>query len=540
MRNAVIMVEHRLGKFVLDETPEILAERVRAWREAYSLLFPEDTLAIQLMHSPHKNAWLQANCGVEPMWHLTNWSYSCGCDPWVEDNTETGQFDPEAEFQRWLAHTEPAKRNRYLAAWTRAAQSPLIEHSKEVLQVDIGPKCDEVLLKYAMTEADNGWVPRPIHQVDPLFAVTLGPEVYRVTERIKRLWRSYRVPQLKIGGLDVHVTFGAGLTDADLSHWFNSAVEEVGMHIICAGDDSVIAVLYPDGWLTFWEGDASQFDHSIRLAALEFEWKVLKRMGLSKNTIKLLKRNSSAQCTTRPRADQSVSIRVIRSEERNTGGVDTTVGNTCNMTGLLVGSMSRVHYTRHTTVAAMEVECQRFGMIMKFKKTEGRVAELGGSWFPPSFLKGTWWKGPGPQRNFLWGPLLSRLLKISKTMSDPMITYRHHRPASLRDALELHAIAVAKSMSSYTWPEPLIKWMSSFLRSPLAGEVRPSHEDIRAPWKPLGTLGQGVLDWQEQAADWYGVSADEVVEFVRHVCQLRVGDFSFHPMWRIMALRDYN
>jgi len=458
--------------------------------------------------------------------------------------------------EQWLLHTDPAKRERYRAALEVVQGTPLTDDSRKVKNVQIDIKRDEVLLKYRLREEDKGMIPRPIHNVDPQVAVTVGPDVYAASMRIKNHWRWDADWQqnagLYVNGRAVTLTYGAGLLTHDLDQWFAYAIAHDGFHILVAGDDSVV-VHTERGVVTFIEGDISKCDHSIRRLALEFEYRVLRAGGCAGHVTYMLFVNSSATCVASTRLPDGGTVRVQRDAERNTGGVDTTVGNTTVTGGAhyLACATCPLDATVERVDAHFVKVFAKLGLSLKTRVWRGGVGNLGSTFWGPSFLKGYWYPTDQGPVAWQWGPLPSRMLKISKIMVDPRRVYRRPRegPLSYEDACRRHMAALYLGLRPYAWPRELLEWLHA--RADPAWTERVPLEEWDLPYRPgyAGPADQApdapavaqVSDrWVSQAAWWYNVAEEELVDWLAHLQCVQVGAFSFHPVWVRMALKDYN
>lgn len=573
--NAALLAPYRLAKYVLDYTKAERESFTLNWRWAFVNVFEqnallsrgspsvvtfmrmypayltsrvEDFVKLPICQSPH-------SFGLVPLHHdVLIWNQDAKFNPgWVE-------FDRAEAFKQWLHHAEPRKRPAYLAAFEMAENQGLSPQSLCVSKCGINVKSDEVLLKYAQNVEENGWVPRPIHNVAPELAVTLGPRVFYLTEFLKA-----ELNMAVVGGVPrdpVTLTYGAGTQADQLSAWFQEAISHVGKHIIVAGDDFLIVCLSEDGELTFIEGDVSQCDHSIREAALGIEWRCLRILGLDLNELELLMANARSSCVIaknkqaavvgQPGSVAELMIRCTREYERNTGGVDTTFGNTLCISVAIVGVLYAcgpgTEFHKDAAFLA-RVFKQDFGLTVKLEIHSGPRGSLSETLFPPTFLKGTWWLTVEKENPYHWGPLYSRLLKLFKTMNDPRKTYAMLEGASdLNKALHYHMIAIAKGIKPFTFPEPVRKWLHQWTRDPQASQVQPQQygwkgyvEDLYQPWKVYPTYAREVLEGWEEAVAWrYGVTPEDVKDFTTQLCKLKEGQYYFHPLWVKMALRDYN
>jgi hypothetical protein len=451
---------------------------------------------------------------------------------------------PEA-IKAWLEHTDPAKRDRYEESLAIVEHSPLYPNSKKVRNVQINVKKDEVLLKYRLEEEDNGMIPRPIHNVDPQLAVTIGPDVYAASEVLKRAWSWKTEPHRRVWhvpGRNITLTYGAGLLADELDAWFHHAITTDGWHILVAGDDSVV-IYRAEGKLWIIEGDISKCDHSVRRMALDFEYRQLIAAGMDPQVADFLLSNSGAVCVAGARGADGGTIRVNRQPERNTGGVDTTVGNTIITGGIHLFACASCRPTSERVLAAWFKEAfAGAGFALKARVWSGPIGDLGHTYFGPSFLKGYWYPSDS-EFGWSWGPLPSRMLKISKIMTDPVRVY--HLPGEGKISYELaaarHVAGLYLGLRPHTWPSELLEWLHA--RADPAWSKRVAIEEWTAAWRPRAGHGAAPRvreEWRLQAAWWYGVPVEQVEDWLSQLARLQLLEFSFHPFWAQMALKDYN
>jgi len=551
--NRLAVVQHRLAKEVMDYSDETVELHERSWRTAYAGVFERDwarqlegewDLRVaserkyeQLMFGTSEEIPFAADLtddlrleqlADDPYWPMS--MDACDC--------QSPEFDLGQTFEEWLLHTESSKRQRYVMAWNRVCSCPLESESALTTKVEVNVKTDEVLLKYATSEEENGWIPRPIHNVAPEVAVTLGPAIYKLTDKLKT---QLNMAKVNDDVFPITLTYGAGMTADELDQWFEDAMTKDGAHIIVAGDDSVVVVKRGDS-VVFVVGDVSQCDHSLRSAALAAEWRLLYRLGLETKALELLISSSRSLCVLAGRNGKGATFTVKRECERNTGGTDTTVGNTV-LVGLAWVFILKVYFFDLGNLDATVLQdgfLNFLGLKMKIVITGGRVTELGSSFWAPDFLKGTWWACTDGAWH--WGPLLGRLLKLFKTTSNPVVTYRRLGVNDLRSGLECHMCAVVKSMGPFTFPLEIKRWWNQWSDVPQSSMIVSKHEDLNAFWKPQANQAYipvpGV--WQEQVAARYGVDADHVNQFCSILFTCKVGSVFFHPLWVRMAFVDYN
>lgn len=471
--------------------------------------------------------------------------------PPLELSRYIGEPDTE-RYAAWLEHVPSDKFKQYSEHIAENAVASIDLDASVVGSIQVNPKCDEVHLKQRTIGKPEGWVPRPIHAVHGRLAVFAGPEVYFATEGIKMSYNFRTVnlwPRVGKPSFVLTLTYGAGKNSDELSAWFKKAIADVGAHVLVAGDDCVCIIRYDDHIVSL-ELDLSQCDHTIRKPALSFEWIFLKSFGVSDYTLDILKANARATLVisaTRRFMGTGFQASVRRGEERNTGGVDTTVGNTVIVMGAWAGVLSMLEVQNEAPKRDWAEGIQRgfslYGLEAKVRVSSGRESDLGATWWPPSFLKGTWWYCH-EEADWVWAPLLSRLIKVTKTMSDPRRTQRLPGEPKLpmEEALRRQWVAVAKGLLAYPL-EPRLKRYFTWVAAahPLADRIAASEEELTADWKPrAGADSSLTIRVVAQAAAWYGVEEEVVSGFLDHFCGLRVGDFSEHPFWGVMALVDYN
>lgn len=462
----------------------------------------------------HRLARVVAQPFVRPFWdrlmrYMTKFTF-----PMIGDHSE--------EFEDWLAHVDPVKRRLYREAYARVTQNPLFLTDNRVKRIQMNIKTDEVLLKQE-ADSEYGAVPRPIHAVNVELLVTVAPSVYAASKRISEWWDYFFIFSDR-----VTLTYGAGRNAQYLSHWFNRAIETPGyFHVIAAGDD--LAIIGHIGTSVYIiEADVSQCDHSIRGPALTFEYDVLRRLGVSRYVVDLLRANASALCAMNLPNDQG-KFKVKRGPERNTGGADTTIGNT-----VIIGAACAYALTRdepHQLARSMAAA----GFTIKIKYQHVKASDLGIRYYPPTFLKGTWWRAN--LGFWVWAPLLSVYLKATKVMTDPMIMFRKHQPKDLDQACEWYWSNMAANLLTYSHDPRVAAWLNAAAARPYPRVLL--HDYL---YKPMGEETQSVrydIDVVEQAANWYNVPAEWINDFIEHLIKLSPGLESDHPMWAIMAARDY-
>jgi hypothetical protein len=182
-----------------------------------------------------------------------------------------------------------------------------------------------------------------------------------------------------------------------------------------------------------------------------------------------------------------------------------------------------------------------------------------------TFLKGTWWHVLDDNEfgGMRWGPLVSRLIKLSKIMTRPMsicrqnapkVFPRHNHQATIQELWYCMAQMV-KAMECFVWIPPVRTWFESIKtdyakfalkhKLPQYDRVTPRSEDVAEYYKVKSsrTFDNIHADmcpcWKERVAKRYKVSFEMIDSWSSHLQQVRPGSFSVHPFWEALALVDY-
>lgn len=322
-----------------------------------------------------------------------------------EEILEEKQIIRDQHVLEWLEHMEKSKQKKYkkyimeYEVCTPGDIKRALKNSK--LQI----KTDELLIK-----GENGGLslkPRAIINVNPLVQVMIGPEIYKATERLKKIWD---LENPFVSG-EITTAFGSAGTDLTLTHWLAySFSQPLKWHIIVAGDD-MIALNHAKK--VYLEGDASMFDQSQARGPLIKEHKLLERLGVTKETIELSLAASKSNYVGYS-GDKTgrliVSVNKKGEANRASGHCDTTVGNS-----IVMAIATRVAISKYEEEGRpLEESYAHLGLKMKFQYHDTA--------FDMTFLKGMWYPTEGPYP-FYWGPLPSRVLKVGKSLKDPRSIY---------------------------------------------------------------------------------------------------------------------
>lgn len=480
-------------------------------------------------------------------------------------------------FFKWLKHLSGAKKTFYFKMRETFKVRELNVTSRCVAKCDNSIKNDETLLKRL-------FVPRPVHRVDPEFASFIGPYVYEASVLMKE--RYYFYP-FYVSGADVDktqyvvtLTFGSSMNSLDLTTWFDQAIHpswyinkcadlllkklDVFYHVLVAGDDVLIVKTWiSKNLVEIIEADVSSCDHSTRLSMLEFEWAMLGLFGVPLNVLSLLRHNAcSALKIVHPKNHREV-IRVTRGHERNTGGVDTTVGNSTCVGHVWVSTLLE-NIDKSMSMEDYQIFLfNKFGLEMKLQCHEMTgdctISDTG------TFLKGMWYHGSHPsyKEYYFWGPLTSRLIKLSKVMTKPLAICRqnskkcfprHNGQATIQE-LWFCMMQMIKAMSAYVFVPPVRAWFLKLItkydtqiaveyKLPLYNDVAGRTDDSSELHKVVGSHTACEVElcpcWVERLAKRYNCSVEMVLDWSTHIQDIEPGMFSIHPFWSVLGQVDYN
>lgn len=466
--------------------------------------------------------------------------------PWLREvSSYVDSLDARQAFENWLVHTDQGKKKRYIAAFEQLLSVPLTLSSKEVTQVVVNIKTDEVLLKIGDPNLKkNGSIPRPIHAVNPKVVVALGPSIHRATGDLKTALHEGWVG--RVFGWDIFLRFAAGSTDKQLSEWLTAANEYPGLSIVIfvAGDDSLVVVKYGDKGRLFFTGDLTACDRSIGPDALSVEWQVLLDLSVPLPVIKALIANAKATLKCVVNDQESSAVFLYREHERNTGGPDTTFGNTVLV--LIAWLTIVIELIANDLIQKPDADdliarFKRFGFTMKMKINSDQ--EPG---FCPEFLKGWWLPYHGLISTvYCWTPLPSRLLKAVKTIKDPRVTYKtalKDQATDMKLALQCHLSAVAEGLLPFGHPPCLRKVYEHWQ------QMNPTDRPLKAVDEDY-YIGKTIADYARapdlEDADFlravqhrYRINQDDMMEFLSVLTRVAVGDLFFHPVWEDLSA-DY-
>jgi len=407
-------------------------------------------------------------------------------------------MDWETIFPTWLSHFAALDKRRYRlysAVYKQYCEFGPIVKSR----IELFPKTDEILLK-----PDFQLKPRMISNVPPMVQVRAGPYMRAASARLHSLWNVNN--RLFFRGMPLYITYGIGLRDYDLDEWMRHVSTSEETHLIVCGDDSVV---HHHG--LWYCGDASAYDQSQSLGPLQFQRTFLTQLGVPVEIANLLTEVSRWPYVYFDRSG-TVSIKRTRRPTRDTGGPDTSLGNSINMA---------VAWAYALTASSIDEGFLELGFDMKNRVVPlQRVNFLKGSW-PIMLNKGV--------EQLTWTPLPSRLIKMGVIKREPQLIYN----CKLKAAVATHICNIIATI----WAARYIPlWRVLCQRFP-----RGSKLDLQ--WMVNLTERPLVESSNHSLLDYYSnyyevdVSAFEELECILGTIQFPA--FIAHPLWMRMAEVDY-
>lgn len=413
-------------------------------------------------------------------------------------------------YEDFVQHMVPLKRRAYRRARLLNVEDPtLVERRLRKVQIMI--KTDEVLFRPTLfgDHVALEHKPRAIANVHISVSAALGPWIYQATQEIKKQWSGFQAPVCR-GMSRVVPVFASSFTDLDLTRVYHHAIENVladpaCVYIFVAGDDSLVVAATASG-LTMYEGDFSQYDAAQMEGPLEVEYQMLSTLGVPEDVLRLLRQSNHAPWEVVFR-NHPARLLIHRPPSRNTGGVDTTLGNS-----LLNAVMWAECFSRPRRQEDIVPFFAGLGFELKLKT-------MGPSGYP-TFLKGMWYPVSDPAFPWgVWAPLPSRLLKLGKALKRPSDIYGRDPETSSRAFLRDNALGLGPFL-----PVPLLReFVAKWSPGPDI-QARVQEENTAHKVAPSGVFREyRALAPEAVLSLRYGVPAewfDEVAEMI-HV----------QPMW---------
>jgi hypothetical protein len=420
------------------------------------------------------------------------------------------------------------QKSRYIAAEKVALE---VEARDFVVRgTTIMVKTNEAVSKY--DEVNQCFYPkyRMIASVHPSCQYAIGPIIYGATLRMKEHWSVFGNQFEFPNGWVVRVYWGAGSTDEDLTKWMAQILSyhQNAVFINVAGDDSLIGV-NQENTVTFYESDARMYDQSQSFGPLMFERQVLSEcLGVEDFVVDLLEDMSFAQYLLPFKNWPRRFIKRDLRPTRDTGGPDTTFGNTITMAALAIHFFANLQDTSLPTAESMYQSYSHLGIDIKLK--------MGGNPTEVTFLKGTWYWAFSDKRSefgaFVWSHLPSRVLKMGKSFEDPSTLYSnmnyveactrflHDQGTAVRGFLQVPVTRAFVSRWNKGKPKKLEEW-----------QVQTT--GLFSTWKVDPQCMFDLLDYR------YNISESELVEMENMIHKAEPFSFLVHPGFIKLGLVDY-
>jgi len=480
---------------------------------------------------------------------------------WVGSQSQrVEEVNYEDNLDPWLENIKDgSKKKRAIIALEKLHESPFTLDDPELNNIEINMKMDEGLCKMD----EHGYMqlkPRTIANVGPRVQVLTGPVVLGMTQKIKQFWPftltyssdwSYVIDNpeenpipagyVDLGGerLMIEIVFGSGATAQDLSAWMLMAHSRRGIFIIVAGDDSLVAINSTKLQLLI-EGDASMFDQSQSFPLLHDLWGLYEALGGTDEVISIFRRQARATYQCR-------GLKVSRSKRSNreTGGADTTLGNTIVMGVAWAFVLTQTHCDPGKFAATF---LQDFGFEMKIKTFSME------RWTSVTFLKGMWYASEFRPRGDnlktcdgffpIWSYLPSRILKLGKSLKNPSLLYQLPYGEAcgwfISDVLHsLYALPIIPGFSHL---------FANLMKEEIRLEVSWSYMVENRPkiqprdWEKHDVASIYVIDRQLAVEAWsirYNVPFEEVLQWIDMCGSVQCFRFFEHPLHVAFARVDY-
>jgi hypothetical protein len=443
-----------------------------------------------------------------------------------EDAPHFLPIDRQDMLPAYVHHLDSGRRKaRYYRAEEEIEASGYGPQDFEFKRAEYFTKTNEKLMKYwdvskSPFEKDYRPLmkPRGIVLLNPKAVDSIGPVLFKVAKRMKKLFNNKTAPVYRFGERLVRVTYASSLNDKELSEWTTWAHDWVSAGterywLILGGDDGLIITHDKEGFLYVCT-DFSQFDQSISLGALLYQKRMQKRFGVAQRDL---------QCQFElGRASIGTALgRLFPGGrfQRLTGEAGTTVGNGMVHHGAFLYAM------RHGNLSTLAERYLDLGLSVKLRSSR-QLANA-------DFLKG-WWVPSGRSSELVWVPLPSQILKMGQHLGDPRTIRGFSKDLWL--ACRQHACAVAKTYASFG-STPIVegfveRWKDAFV------DVSAWRND---PHK-VGAAGVGEVDLDQayqQAGQRYGIEPSDMKVVADWYRRADVGHFFEHPAFLAMARRDY-
>lgn len=451
---------------------------------------------------------------LDPVVQKTRWKKLPDVVPYVTEPLIWKEL-----VEPWIDHFEEGmKKKRYLDALSQYERQGDCYLSMGYNWTEVMVKTDEALCKM---EADGRVLlkPRCIANVHPSVQLDLGPILYGATDRFKTYWCPFNPYTLKYRKKKFFLSYAGASTDRDLSEWWLLAqhVEMDEYYVMVSGDDSIIVTRDCLG-LKIFLGDFGMFDQSQSFGPLKYERRQLFRLGVSPYYLEKLKIMSSLPYrVVFKNMISKLSIDRSCRPIRDTGGPDTSIGNSINNAAAWVYSLSL------SAQQPIEKTMQELGLDLKLKIVRN-IEDA-------DFLKGTWYPVQHDRYDHYWGPLPSRLLKVGKSLRDPRTLYQ----GSYEQAAEQFLNDLACGYSSYLEVPLLRVFIRTFHKREKLRNLIEIYKITASP-EPKPPLLPGAFD---MLARRYKVELLDLQEFEASYPK-EIFSYHCHPLYERMAMVDYS
>jgi len=414
--------------------------------------------------------------------------------------------------EAYLSHWDSPVKVRMMRGVNKQFESSCPQPGdKPTDRIELMVKLDEHLVKPDLTMK-----PRMIANVNPVVQVAVGPQIRLASARLHEEWTLRREePVLTRAGVDYYIVYGVGLTDVEIGNTLTFSISrDNSVVIVVVGDDSVVFCNINGHWWCY-ENDFSQYDQSQDRPALELTWAYLEHLGVSSDDVEWLRRTSRAPYVwTSKHTGQRISVSRHERTMRDTGGPDTSLGNSILNAHLWMLVLTG---TEILTPEQLTARFLSYGM--------GAKAHVFTSWHKVGFLKGKWFTY---RDGHVWAPCPSRFLKMGKIVGDPRTTLHPDLPDAVLD----FAAGLASTYHAYS-QVPLIR---AFVKRFYV----PGHATAGRQLEKM-VVGTGVelMDPLREAALYYDISPDMFLEAESAIRASPIPAFFEHPVYWVLAERDY-
>lgn len=420
-----------------------------------------------------------------------HWYDNLGHPPLLEDFV----------IQDYISHLKPHQRKRILQAFENLEFTFSFSSA-----TDCFAKSDELLFKKKA---------RVIWNVPPGFQAVLGPMVRQMTIFLKEniangnfIFDSSLFADPISSFCDHNrftLSFACGMVARDLDDWFNNNLtkllsREIDWAGIFMGDDTF--VLYFDvqtNTVKCFESDYSAYDSTQRDAAQTFLRKVYGNWGVPSHILKFFESMASAPLKIKYGRDRQCSFKLkLQTPQTATGKPDTCLGNT----------ILNIHATVH--IMTTPLSYADFGFKAKQQYHD--------NFSHGTFLKGFWCLGR--DGHYHWGPLPSASMKLLKSFV---------KVPSLEAGLKTNLSSIGPVSS------PLIRILLSRFTPSIFEKPATDYKIFTQTAPDLCPIALNSFLLYRYGSD--SVELFDELESILRVVEL--GEWLYHPLWKIMADVDY-